>query len=380
MENTPGFKLSGDERQNYISGLDQHLARLSQGLTMEENTFQKKMLHDFGTTNGWDFTRLPQYSNTYRVISGLVEVVRQHYQWFGKVINPENPELNRDYFDDIQLSNDSGLPWVFDFARLNSLKKEGINLISKTRAFNAAAQELQLLLLGDLQDKEQTISVSKEIHRDALKRSFLEQLQNYPLMNWKVGETGFFAADKIMPMGGETLWNVYGVKYLPNNSMFEIYVLDIWQDVREPNPHIVEVEKSGKASISKELEKSFIFGIDNTPWYVLRNIDDKFESLHPVHVSRALIGPFEHKYIKKRTLPVMKDILAEDAEACALRFSRQYSYAPNHTATKGKIRQTIYRENCADEIITIPGKFAGKMAQSIQGTNLRILELQEDKK
>ena len=379
MENKSGFRLSGEKRKEFMLGLNNHLTTLSKKLVDEDNSYQRKMLSEFGTANAWDFTILPQYDNTYRIIGNLVDVVRQHYQWFGLFENPKNPEENRDYFDEINLSEDSGLPWVFNFVELSRLQNNAPELLSKMPSYKDSLQRLQVALLEDSFNDQETVGKSNSAHRNALKRNYLEKLQTYPLIDWRGDDTGFFVANKLLPLGGETLWNFYGVKYLKTSSMFEIYIVDMWQDIMDSNPHIKEVTNTGEVSISPQLEKSFLFGKDNAPWYVLRSIDERFESLHPVHVSRALIGPFEHKNKSDKTLPIMNEILAEDENAATLRFSRQYSYAPNHKIVKGKIRQVVHQENWADEIIVSPSKFAGRIAKSVLGTNVRVFELEEGK-
>ena len=153
-------------------------------------------------------------------------------------------------------------------------------------------------------------------------------------------------------------------------------MIDAWQDIRDPQ--ITETEP-GRGKISRELERSFTFGRDNVAWYILKTLDERFQGLHPVHVTRALIGPFETRYLTKpgsiKRLPVTDDILAHDPHAGLLRFSRQYAYAPNHEEHKETVRQVIHREPWADEFIVSPTRYAPKVSASVLGTNVRIIEM-----
>ena len=71
-------------------------------------------------------------------------------------------------------------------------------------------------------------------------------------------------------------------------------------------------------------------------------------------------------------LQATKEIVAENSNAGLLRFSRQYSYAPNHEPFGEDLKQIIYKEDWRDEIIVCPARYLSKVSHSVLGTNVRI--------
>jgi len=208
-----------------------------------------------------------------------------------------------------------------------------------------------------------------------MKRSFLEQLQDTELLGWQSTGHSFLRAEKVRPLGGEELWNLSLIRYDLASSMFQLYVMDIWQDLRDKQ---ITEEKNGEIKVSSQLQQALRFGKDNAAWYILKEIDQQFKSLHPVHVSRALVGPFENKYLTKPDSPplsITRELLAEDQNVGLFRFSRQYSYAPNHETHGKELRQIIHRDDWRDEFIICPARYSSRVGKSVLGTNVKILEI-----
>ncbi len=365
------FAINGEEKVRYLSQLDNSLVTLAKSLGAETNELNTAALRAFGQQNNWDWNRLPRQECTYQNLSQLVERVRQEYKWFDWCINPKDNSLNRGYYDEIRVSSESGLPWVFDFIELRRLKNDGPRMLKKMPSYADCACSLKQLLLEDTVEISEVPGKAREIQKSAMKRSFLEQLGEHEVLG--VDTSGFSLeprAKKIISLGGEELWNVVCMRYSPSSSQFQIYVVDVWQDIREPQI----TENHGVVSVSPALANSFRFAEDNAAWYIMRCIDENFRSLHPVHVSRGLVGPFENKYCNGKVLPITKELLADDSNAGLLRFSRQFSYAPNHESVGGENRQIIYRDDWRDEAIVCSAGSASRVSKSVLGTNVRVFE------
>ncbi|MBI5066196.1 hypothetical protein HZA97_08225 [Candidatus Woesearchaeota archaeon] len=367
------YEIKNGEKARYLHQLDRALSALVTGLKIEKPEDQD--LKEFGDTNNWNWNRLPRENKTYEIIADLVERVRQEYRWFDWQINSEKPSQNKGYFSKLELSAISGLPWLFNFVELHRLRKTAKELLKDSQDYASLAKELRKLLMEDYVELEQVAVKSREISEKAMKKNFLEQIQGAELLSWE--STSYSKkpeARLILSLGGEQLWNVSFVKYSPAPSMFEIYVVDLWQDVREP----LITEANGKTVVSPVLERAFDFGRDNAAWYILKTLDEKFKSIHPVHVSRALIGPFENKYLTNpdniQPLPITGELLKEDPNTALLRFSRQYCYAPTHKVEGEEFRQVVPKQNWTDEIIVCPSHLSSRVSRSILGTNVRIFE------
>lgn len=369
--------IKGKDKDGYLLSLDKALDALTQQLEREKIVTQSPSLRAFGDEHKWDWERLPGYDATYQTLARFVRRVQEEYRWFDWQLFPQTPHKNRGYFDEVGVSAASGLPWLFNFTTLHRLKNDAATLLARMPHYESTAQDLSTMLLEDYVAVGDIATKAEELHRSAMRRSFLEHLQKATLLGWEATDFSLKpVARKVIALGGETLWNIAYLQYDPASSMFEIYIIDAWQDIREPQ--ITESEP-GRGSISQDLVRSFKFGKDNAAWYILKTLDEKFPSLHPVHVTRALIGPFETKYLTKpegiKPLPVTADILAHDPQAGLLRFSRQYAYAPNHNDRDGVTRQVVYREHWADEFIVCPTRYAPKVSASVLGTHVRIIPM-----
>ena len=369
-------KVRGEEKDRYLSMLDRSLEVLAQGLVDQDITRQKQVLSEFGKENEWDWGRLPGQEQICKSIAKNVERIRQEYLWFHTLIDPKDPEQNRGYFDEIGISKNSGMPWIFNFVTLNRLKREIEAEFGKLPSYVDAVKELKKTVLEDYVDVDDVEAKLEEIHKGALKRSFLEQLADAELLRKDSSATYTTPeATKIKSMGAEELWNITYMKLNHGTGTFEIYSIDLWQDNREQ--HITEDAEGTK--VSERFRTSLSFSQKNHAWYILRRIDQNFKSLHPVHVTRATVGPFENKYLTATTrdtklLSPVQRILETDAEAGVLRFTRQYSLAPNHNEIHGKLRQEVYQKNWSDEIIVCPGKYSSTLGHMILGTDVKIFE------
>ncbi len=367
-------ELIGEERSRYLKQIDTCLRVLSSNLALETKT--PDSIKKFGEKNKWDFTRLPGEIGFYKDLSRLVRLVADEYRFFDWIIS-DNPENNRGYFESIEISAESGLPWVFAFMERDRLKKEADLLLKNMRTYEENVESLVELLMKDYVGIDDVGNKAHELNLASMKRNYLEHLKTSNTLTNYYDQPGFQPiAKKVTDLGGESLWNLQNIRYMPNSGMFELYIVDLWQDIREPQ--IVE----GKTiEISQNLKSVFNFGIDNEAWYIIKSIDDSFISLHPVHVSRCIVGPFETNYLTSpgsiKPLDITKELLKEDKNNGIFRFSRQYSYAPNHKEVDGELKQIFYPEDWRDEILICKTGHASRVSKSILGTNLMVYSYTE---
>ncbi len=375
----PNHALVGEEKDRYLHQVDHALEVLVDHLAHEQGGgLHLAAIKAFGEQENWNWDRMPKLKSTYQRLSRLARRVRHEYQWFQWITHLKDSAQNRGYFTEVTVNAASGLPWQFDHVNLHHLKRDTAGLLSKLPPYEGLAKNLQLLLVEDHCDPSEVPGQARTIHETAMKRNFLQQLSKATLLEW---ETGRFSSPphvkKLLDLGGEALWDIQFLRYSMATGMYQAYLVDLWQDIREPQ--IIE-----QANHSGTLTPAFAdtlksFGEDNASWYVIENIDRRFRSLHPIHVSRALIGPFENKYLTKpgsiEPLSVTHELLAQDPHTGLLRFSRQYAYAPNHRVVGDEVEQVLYREDWSDEIIVAPTSIAAHVSQSILGTNVRVLPM-----
>lgn len=361
--------LKGDEQANYLSQIDFFLKGLSTSLGLGIDESQLSSLKEFGNVEKWDQTRLPEEGDTYFELGSLVEEVRGNYKWLSWQKNEKDPKMNKGYFDEIGVSTISGLPWFFDIMQLHKLKENAERELAGFKSYQENSRLLRAVLAGDEIEPCDVPGEVEKLYRASLKRSFLEQLQTTELIGWKSGGLKP-TAKKIVPLGAEDLWRVKHARHMSDN-MYEIYVADLWQDNLEPQI----TEKNGEVIVSRDLEESLKFGVTSSAWFVLKELDETFKSIHPVHISRGIVGPFESRYSERieNPLPVTQEILKEDSNFGLLRFKRQYSYAPNQTTEKGEVRQIVYHQNWDDEVLVCPAKYQARVAKSVLGTNVRVV-------
>ncbi|MDO8641203.1 MAG: hypothetical protein Q7R33_06625, partial [Nitrosarchaeum sp.] len=365
-------ELEGKDKKTYLVKLDNSLHSLEINLATETDFKQAHAVIDFGNSQEWTWDRLPEQNTVYTSLSGLIHQIREMYSWFDWQIG-QNPLKNKGYFEKLQVSAESGLPLCFQLMNLHRLKRDAVDELSKLPDYSLLARDLRTVLMNDTTELEKVVERANKIHKTAMKRNFLESLQNESLLGWDTTKYSLKPqAKKLKEMGGEQLWNLTFMRYSLASSQFQIYDIEVWQDIREK--HITE-EKDG-VHISDKLLNGFNFSEENTAWFILKEFDERFESLHPVQVSRALVGPFECKYLTQPDeiahLEITDKLLAEDSDMALLRFSRQFALAPNHVVNgKGELRQVTYREDWRDEIIVCSSRHSSQVANSVLGTNIR---------
>lgn len=370
------YPLDGEEKERYLCQLDRYLSCLVRNLAIERNDVQHMAaLTNFGNRHEWNWSRLPKQGDTYRTLSGLVDMVRNEYKWFSNIISSKNPSENRGYFDEITINPSSGLPWPFDFIALRNIKKDSDKLLGSMQSYEDLSQKLYELLTEDYVEIPKVAEAARKIQADAMRRNYLEHIETANLLGWE--STGYSLdpnARKVLQLGAETLWNISCIRFSLSSGLFHAYVIDAWQD----NLCAPVIDQDGR--VSRQLYDALKFADDNAAWFMLKKLDEGFEGLHPVHVSRALIGPFETKYLTSaediKMLKCTPKLLKKDDCTGLLRFSRQYAYAPNHKVdSEGKIRQILYQDNWSDEVIVCPTQYAGLVSGSVLGTNIRIFEV-----
>jgi hypothetical protein len=362
--------LTADQKSSYLAKLDRYIRAVATTLKFGMEETQLRKLKEFGGKENWDWSRIPLQEDTYKELGEMVDFVRKQYQWLDWKENEKNPTENMGFFDETWISTFSGLPCVSDIIKLAVIKKDSPELLASSKNYQQASIDLIRLLLEDNQEISDVRTTSENMHAEALKRNFLENLTASDLISWN-NQGSRAEARKIIPFGGEDLWRVKYSRFMPSTNIFEIYLMDVWQDIRQPQ--IIEAE--GKITVSKDLEEAMKFGKENKAWFVLSEIDKMFKSLHPVHVSRGLIGPFENKYgiRAENPLQVSKEILEQDQDFSLLRFTRQYSYAPNHRPDGDEIKQIVYMDDWNDELLICPQRYTSRVSKSVLGTNVRVV-------
>jgi hypothetical protein len=368
--------LQGSGKQRYLQLLDGALGALADNLATFGDDQELAAVRDFGRRERWDWRRLPRRAGTYRALSELVGRVRQEYHWFQWHASGPEPRHNRGYFDTIQLDASSGLPWAFDFIQLHHLQRDAPELLAKLPEYARLERDLRVLLTTDDVEIDRVGDRARELHRTAMRRSFLEQLRGSDLLGWKAGQTSLPPrARLVLDLGVEQLWNITLLRFMPDRAQFAAYVVDLWQDARE---QLLSRGASGPV-IADALQGAFCFSAENPAWYIIASLDERFPSVHPVHVSRGIIGPLFHNlgggHAGADVLPATRRILAADPGAGVLHFTRQYSFAPLHELRDGEPRQIIYRQNWHDEVIVCPARHAARLARSMLGTQVRVVQV-----
>ena len=367
-------RLVGDEKKRYLQQLDTALDVLSKNLVKEKEEYSDE-LKKFGEEHKWEWGRLPRRQRAYGSLSNMVRLVRDEYRWFDWLTGT-NPEKNRGFFEEISIHPENGLPWAHDFIALHNQQRNAVEKLKQTPAYDQLATEARSILLTDEIDTDQVASRIDALHKKAMNRGFFEQLKEAKLLGWKTDEYSLAPqARLVLSLGAEKLWNISFMRYDRGASEHHLYSIDLWQDTREPQ---IEERVDNSGIVSKELAEMLKFARGNTAHYMIGRIDDAFKSLHPVHVTRALIGPFENRYMTtpvNPTLPITPELLALDHNIGLMRFSRQYSYAPNHEIVNDEYKQVLHRQEWCDEVIVAPAAYSSRIADSIKGTKIRIFEM-----
>lgn len=375
MERTPEqHPISGETQKKYLRSLDRMLQSVVAYFEAQPIGYSEETRR-FGDARKWQWDRLPSRPDTYRAMAQLTEHVRQEYRWFDWIDDSPDPTKNRGYFEEIGISAISGMPWGFSFIALSNIQETAAERLTKIPKLKGLTQDLRGLLTEDYVQPDAVPDEVTKVRRQAMRRNFLEQLEQVDLLSCGTHTLSHSPTATLrMRLGGEELWHVTFLRYRMDTGLFEAYVVDLWQDVRD--------RVLAPRSVSPALKEALNFAPDNAAWYMLHTLDERFESLHPVQVSRLLIGPCENRYRTKPDdiphLPLTDTLLAEDPDCNILRLSRQYTYAPNHYETgEGKLRQELHHDNWSDEFIVCPAKFSARVAQSVEGTHVKVLEVSQ---
>ena len=356
--------ISGDVKEAYLKTLDNALECAAADFRRRTETKYPDEVVAFG--KDWDFSRLPERQSLFPTIASLLERVREEYCWFSYETSAK-PNEQYGYFDELSINKQTGLPWQFDFIELHRLKREAPKLLERQKGYDVCVGDLKALLLSDNVGIADVSKRADKIHHSAMQRAFFERLIGKKIAGWEADDqTQRPGAVMVSDMGAEALWNIQHVFYSRAQGIFHAYVIDAWQDREQP-----QIAQDG--GVSNELAKFLNFADDNSAWYMLKSIDDSFKSLHPVHITRVVVGPFENEY---RTNPVSMPFLAGvkgNRDNPMLRLTMQYSFAPNHVVGETSIRQVIRQEDFSDEIIVAPAKCVSQVAQSVLGNKVRVV-------
>lgn len=371
--------IRGDEKSTYLHMLDNALAVLAEGITHLPETRTAASIRKFGESQGWDWEQLPRESRTYATLASMVGRIRDEYRWFDWYIDTKDPLRSRGFFDDLDVSTESGLPFGWMHNRLDVLKREASDRLAKMSDYATLADVCAQVLTGDTLSIDQVPDKVFDINNRAMHRSFFEQLDKHEPLEWRVGK--FSApphAERIMDLGAEELWQVQYMTYSMASSTFQLYVVDFWQEKAKP----IATHQSGArgATVDDAFVQALSFGVDNESWYMVLDLDNKFESAHPVHVSRATLGPFESKYLKRagngfQPIPVVNQLRQQEPELAVLHFKRQYSFAPNQEAAGATVRQVVHHDDWSDYFLVVPGAYASQVAEGVQGSQVTVLEM-----
>jgi hypothetical protein len=368
--------LENSERIRYLTQLDSALDALIKGLALEKEAFPKEIV-EFGNKNQWKWTRLPTQMTIFSTLTEMVKKVRAQYDWFNDKVDPRNPMNNRAWFDKIDVSPESGLPWVYDIIALHRLKADSAKMREQMLDYPVIADNLSKLLTQDYAETSAVKAKAQATQREAMKRSFLEQIANAELLGWKAEEHSMAPKARLVAdLMVEKLWNLSFVRFNPGNNFYELFVIDTFTDDQD---QLIKQTSATEGEVSKRLQDSLVFGGTNDAPYMLRYLDSTFDTLHPVHLTRMIIGPFETKYLTKphrgfEMLEPTAEIMKGNLNLGVLRCKRQYTYAPNSEQSDETIRQVTYDNDWNQEFIVCPAAHASEIAQKILGTDIRVIE------
>lgn len=377
-KNLQSVDISGEEKETYLARLDRSLRVLSNCVREGMTENQRDIIKRYATENRWDPERLPNMDSSHRITADLLDKVASEYRWFLWDNKNADPSQNKGYFKKLGIGVSSGLPWFFDFVSLGRLSGEAKGALKEIPEYSEIASQLCDTLLQDYVETTSVSGATQKYHNDAMKRSFLEKLAGSELIGWEQsGRDIKMNVTKTMDLGGENFWNISFAKYSAAYGMFELYVLDLWQD-NLGEAHLFETSEG--ASMSPEL-KSHLggFGVENPAYFVLEDTDEKFETLHPVHVSKSLVGPYENKYLtapRFNILPGIREHVTANPNDGAFRFCKSYFYAPNHRDIDGRSRQILgKRENWNEQVVVSPTGYSSGLSKEILGTDLKIITI-----
>jgi hypothetical protein len=370
MRQSRHHTIAGDEKARFLNALDCSLACLVTALQAGKDWELSDALFSFGSKNQWDWSRLPTEIQDSSKLATLVQKAREFYTLFDWHEDKANPLNSRGYYTELGISTETGLPWAWDFIRLHTIKNNLSFHLLQTMPYEQGVMQLAELLTGDLRTPDEARLQVVGLHEGAMKRNFLEMLKENPLMSKSIEGYAYGpVVEKLVSLGAETCYSVSLLLYSRASGTFQAYVLELWQDILKP--HIIETPEGFQ--LSSAFKDALWFAEQNAPWFILSSIDKRFESLHPVHVSRAIIGPYENRYMAAPELA--KQLLIKAPDTALLRARMEYSYSPNHTEnSECQLQQVLYRESWYDEIIVAPAGHAASIASSVLGDRVRVVK------
>ncbi|HLC66907.1 MAG TPA: hypothetical protein VJK52_04670, partial [Candidatus Nanoarchaeia archaeon] len=176
------YPISGGVQRSYLRSLDRMLQVASAHFAGLSNEYSPET-KAFGAANQWDWERLPHHPTTYRTFAQLTDRVRQEYRWFDWIDDAAHPSDNRGFFEELGISAVSGMPWGFSFIELARLKEKVAECREKIPAPDVLVQDLRAALLYDETPIDAVSAKTLAIHRHAMRRNYLEQLEQAQLLH-----------------------------------------------------------------------------------------------------------------------------------------------------------------------------------------------------
>ncbi len=372
---------NGEEKERYLLQLNNALKSLQADISSRNVTDYPDDLKEFGEQEEWVWEKIPFHHGLFKTIGKLVGDIATEYRRFAWILDSENPLDNRGYFDKVNISTHSGLPSAVNFYNLHRLRKRAAEAAQRQPSYASCIDDIAQILTTDSVPIDEVNQKVHEKQRESWVKNYLERLKDENLLGWRRDNiTKAPVVTKRMQLGAESLWTVVNCSYSVASNMFEIYIADMWQDFDAREVWEDESCVGVSPALNARLRD---YAKNNDAWHIIREIDEDFEGLHPVHVTRVMVGPFDNKYrtlgYDADRLPITQELLKEDENVGILRASLQYSYAPN-VVVKGRgkdaySRQKVYRANWRDEIVVCPAKYSNTVSDSLLGTKLKVLEM-----
>jgi hypothetical protein len=370
-------EIKSQDKWHYLRILDHSLEVLITNLKSGTPEKYTAALQTFGNKHDWNWHRISNIGNSYQILANLIQEVQEEYQLLAWHYDKEDPSNNKGHFYDVTVSSDTGLPWIYDLINLSKLKENADERLERLPTYNQINDQFRQLLMTDQESLSTIMSTVKyNCHRKAMERNFYEHLKQVNLIcENRVEVKNNLKCTKVLDFGGESLWNISYAKLSSSLGMYNIYSINLWQDLLDPQ---IVGNDDGNVEITRGLRSKLNFGADSDAWYIISEIDKEFKSLHPVHVTKMLLGPFENRYQTKpetvNQLDIATELLIRNPQIGLLRANVQYSYAPNHEVADEGTRQIIHRHDWHDEIIVCPAQYSALVSNSVLGDRIRVFE------
>ncbi|HLP79597.1 MAG TPA: hypothetical protein VK158_03110 [Acidobacteriota bacterium] len=371
--------ITGSEKERYLDSLDASLSVLCHNLKNEQ-LFRKESVEAVARASSWDWSRLPSFNHTSDILVTQLQRVRNMYDLMRSITTDPTPAKNRSHLRELGISTESGLPWYSSITDIIIHKERRDEFLNSLPQYDALALKLQDLLSSDEVDMTEVAQHADKIYQTALQRNYFEYLGDQLL----IGPADMQKKDSIIvkkeiDLGVETLWSVSSIQYSRARGMFQIYVMDLWEDVpAEGDEPFVKKEGEGVDTLSDKFAREFDFSENNDAWYMLQKIDEEYPTIHPVHMTRLLVGPFDNQYFTSpqgfKPFPVSLALIDKDKEFDLLRCSRDYAYAPNAEVRQGRTFQKIHRMKWNDLFSVTKAKYAGTVAEHLLGAQSYLFE------